>query len=94
MSNGTYKRGRALRHYPRVRAQLFDLMEPYDFELHPLRPQHQAEDLANHRALGQAIILVLNNMTQRQLSAEAKSRLEETLHELVEDLQGTVQSNG
>ena len=86
VSNGTYKRGRAMRHYPGVRAQILDLIEPYDYELHPLKPQHQAEDLASHRALGQAISLTLYNLNQRTLSEEATSRLEETLQELLEDL--------
>ena len=86
VSNGSYKRGRALRHYPHVRTQLFDFMEAYDFELHPFKAQHQAEDLANHRALGQAIVLVLNHMTQNKLSDDALHRLEETLTELIEDL--------
>jgi hypothetical protein len=86
VSNCSYKRGRALRHYPLTRLKLLNTLEPYDFELHPLKAQHQAEDLANHRALGQAIILVISHLSGELLNLEARLRLQETLSELLEDL--------
>lgn len=86
ISNCSYKRGRALRNYQSVRQKLLNTLEPYDFELHPLQVQHVAEELANHRALGQAIFLILSHLHTQQLSPMAKSRLNEVLEELIEDL--------
>ena len=86
ISNCSYKRGRALRNYQNVRQKLLNTLEPYDFELHPLQVQHVAEELANHRALGQAIFLVLSHLHTHQLSQIAKTRLSEVLEELIEDL--------
>ncbi|MAD60727.1 MAG: hypothetical protein CMH49_04310 [Myxococcales bacterium] len=86
ISNCSYKRGRALRNYQSVRQKLLNTLEPYDFELHPLQVQHVAEELANHRALGQAIFLILSHLHTQQLSQIAKVRLSEVLEELIEDL--------
>jgi len=86
VSNCTYRRGRALRNFGTTRACLLDAIEPYDYELHPLKSVHLAEDLARHRALGQAIILVIDHLAHRRQSADAQDRLRETLHELIEDL--------
>jgi hypothetical protein len=86
VSNCTYRRGRALRNFGSVRAHLLDAIELYDYELHPLKSVHLAEDLARHRALGQAVILVIDYLTHRRQSPEAQDRLRETLHELIEDL--------
>ena len=86
VSNCTYRRGRALRNFSSTRAHLLDAIEPYDYELHPLKSVHLAEDLARHRALGQAVILVIDYLTHRRQSPEAQERLRETLHELIEDL--------
>ena len=86
ISNCTYKRGRALRKYPTTRNLLLDVLEPYDYELHPLKAQHQAEELASHRALGQAIYLLIHHLHEHRLSKQAKARIHETLVELIEDL--------
>ena len=86
VSNGTYRRGRALRDHSGLRAELLELIEPYDYELHPLKPVHLAEDLARHRALGQAIVFVIDHLAHRQLGEVARQRLTETLDELIEDL--------
>ena len=86
VSNGSYKRGRALRDFGRVRSHLLDYMEPYDYELHPLKSAHLADELATHRALGQALIVTLEHLTYRNLSLQARAQLNETLVELTEDL--------
>lgn len=88
VSNCTFRRGRALRDYSAIRAELLDELEEYDFELHPLKSVHLAEDLARHRAVGQAIVFVLEHLCLRQISDLAKQRLDETLDELIEDLAG------
>ena len=86
VSNCSYKRGRALRDYPKLRQKLLNTLEPYDFELHPLKVQYLAEELANHRALGQAIFVLVSHLNSDQLNAQAKTRLTEVLEELIEDL--------
>ncbi|MEE2643764.1 MAG: hypothetical protein VYD19_02415 [Myxococcota bacterium] len=86
LSNCSYRGARRLAQQPVLKRRLFKSFGDFDFQLHPLDLELRAEALAQSRALGQGIALLLHGLERTTLSARAATQLRSTLTELIEDL--------
>jgi hypothetical protein len=86
ISNLSYNYAQRLTSAFHERDRLQTLLAPLDFQLHPLRAELIAEELADHHALGQALLFVLTELGSPDLSKVAKRRLKLLTKELTREL--------
>jgi len=82
----SYRHFKRLKRDPDTLKAFKDALSPYDYELSPLKAVELAEELSVHRAVGQALIMTLEELRRPQLSHEARHALKRVIRELVDDL--------
>lgn len=75
-----------LKSSPKTLNAFKEALDDFDYELLPLKAVELAEELSAHRAVGQAIIMSLEELRKPQLSHEARHALKRMIRELVDDL--------
>jgi len=75
-----------LKGHEQLKEALREALSGYDYALHPLRAVELAEELSAHRAVGQAIIMTLEELRRPELSPEAQHALRRVTRELVDEL--------
>ena len=82
----SYRHFKRLKGDPDTLKAFKEALSTHDYELSPLKAVELAEELSVHRAVGQALIMTLEELRRPQLSHEARHALKRVTRELVDDL--------